>query len=280
MLDGIEALVALEQTGSISKAAVKLRLTQSAVSKRLQALERTFKGKIIERDGRNVRITESGHAFLAKAKPLLLELRSLNDDRVTQRRRFALGISDSIASTWGPRVIRKCLISIPNLELDLHVHRSTLVVEQIRSGRYDLGLVAGLPVGKDLSWEVLAQEPMVLVSHRDTEKKILTIEPSSATWREVGKKVLAHTLFNGREFVFLESFAAAGQMSSEGFGSALLPQGVAQLLTPSSNIKLLSPKISRQIHLVARKSVVNLESVQRLYSALRLETARVIKLRS
>lgn len=39
MLDGIEALIALERTGTVSEAAVQLRLTQSAVSKRIKALE-------------------------------------------------------------------------------------------------------------------------------------------------------------------------------------------------------------------------------------------------
>ena len=40
MLDGIDALIALDQFGTVSEAATRLRLTQSAVSKRIQALQR------------------------------------------------------------------------------------------------------------------------------------------------------------------------------------------------------------------------------------------------
>ena len=56
MVEGIEALLALERTGTISEAAAQLRLTQSAVSKRLQSLENELKIKIIEPDGRRVRL--------------------------------------------------------------------------------------------------------------------------------------------------------------------------------------------------------------------------------
>ena len=54
ILDGIEALAALEQCGTISEAATRLRLTQSAVSKRIQALQKTVGFRIVEPDGRRV----------------------------------------------------------------------------------------------------------------------------------------------------------------------------------------------------------------------------------
>ena len=48
MIEGIEALLALERTGTISEAAAQLRLTQSAVSKRIQSLTNEVKFKVIE----------------------------------------------------------------------------------------------------------------------------------------------------------------------------------------------------------------------------------------
>ena len=46
MVEGIEALIAVERKGTISEAAAQLRLTQSAVSKRLQALQNQLKFKV------------------------------------------------------------------------------------------------------------------------------------------------------------------------------------------------------------------------------------------
>ena len=57
MIEGLEALLALERTGTISEAAAQLRLTQSAVSKRIQSLSDSMKFAVIEPDGRRVRLT-------------------------------------------------------------------------------------------------------------------------------------------------------------------------------------------------------------------------------
>ncbi len=57
MINYLEALLALERTGTISEAAAQLRLTQSAVSKRIQALQNEVQFKVIEPDGRRVRLT-------------------------------------------------------------------------------------------------------------------------------------------------------------------------------------------------------------------------------
>ena len=83
MISGIEALVALEQTGTISEAAARLRLTQSAISKRLQALQDELGFKVIEADGRRVKITHRGQLFLDKAKPLVADLKNLASLRET-----------------------------------------------------------------------------------------------------------------------------------------------------------------------------------------------------
>jgi len=48
MLEGIDALIALERFGTVSEAAVRLRLTQSAISKRIQALQRTVGFRLVE----------------------------------------------------------------------------------------------------------------------------------------------------------------------------------------------------------------------------------------
>ena len=62
MLEGLEALFALERTGTISEAAAQLRLTQSAVSKRIQSLQNEVKFLVIEPDGRRVKLTARGIA--------------------------------------------------------------------------------------------------------------------------------------------------------------------------------------------------------------------------
>jgi DNA-binding transcriptional LysR family regulator len=77
MLEGIEALIALEKYGTVSEAAIRMRLTQSAVSKRIHALQDELKVKLVEPDGRRVRLTADGYQFLNKARPLIIEIKIL-----------------------------------------------------------------------------------------------------------------------------------------------------------------------------------------------------------
>ena len=99
MLDGIDALLALEKYGTISEASVRMRLTQSAVSKRIQALERELNMRLIEPDGRKVKLTSNAYKFINKARPLIIELKNLSlADDSANLSTFALGLSDSIAS--------------------------------------------------------------------------------------------------------------------------------------------------------------------------------------
>jgi DNA-binding transcriptional LysR family regulator len=271
MLEGIQALVAIEKLGTVSQAATQLRLTQSAVSKRIQALESEIGYKLLQKDGRHVRLTPAALLFLSKAKSILVEVENLkNLGKENAPREFSIGIADSIASSWGPAVLRKSLQKVENLKLEIHVHRSTLIIENLKLGRYSLGIVTGLPTGKDLIWTPFMKEELVLAgqgpqgtSTKNLTTPIITIEPESATWREIGPLVHKNLQINGRRIIPVESFFAAAQMAKEGFGQCLIPLGVAHAVgLKPTQFNSLSPKIERQIHLIARKSVYQSTTVQ------------------
>ena len=66
MLDQLDALRALHETGTTRRAATRLRVTQSAVSKRIAALEERVGAPLLERHGRNVRLTPAALRLLPK----------------------------------------------------------------------------------------------------------------------------------------------------------------------------------------------------------------------
>jgi DNA-binding transcriptional LysR family regulator len=271
MLDGIEALAALEQLGTISEAAARLRLTQSAVSKRLQALQDTVGFRLIEPDGRRVRLTARGLDFVQRARPLMAELRALTrpveGPSVTS---LSLALADSIASSWGPEVVSRALAALPGLRVDLHAHRSVLVVENVRLGRYHVGLCTAPPAAKDLVQHELVAEPLVLVhaglgARADRRRPLITIEPSSATWRAVEPLLRQHhpELLGGR-LVPVESFGAALQMVKAGFGDGVVPLGlVMETRLPRRAYRALEG-VERRIALVTRKTVDQLQSFHAL----------------
>jgi len=275
MLDGIEALIALEKYGTISEAAIRLRLTQSAVSKRIQALQLELKAKLIEPDGRRVRLTRDGYQFLNKARPLVIELKNLtlHSDK-SNLSHFALGLSDSIAGSFGPQVVSETLKTFKNLELDFHVHRSLMLLENISLGKYQLGICTYDENRKDLYSAHLVDEPLVLL-HSEFRNKpnknlpLITIEENSATWKNIGtalKRDYAHLFSNN--VIYVESFMAVYQMTKVGLGNGLIPLGMTHEfhLKKESYRKL---KVTRTISLVTRKTIAQMDFFDPFYRELK-----------
>jgi DNA-binding transcriptional LysR family regulator len=275
MLDGIEALIALEKYGTVSEAAIRLRLTQSAVSKRIQALQSELKVKLVEPDGRRVRLTPEGYAFLNKARPLIIELKNLTlPSEKSNLSHFALGLSDSIAGSFGPQVVSDTLKTFKNLELDFHVHRSLMLLENISLGKYQLGICTFDENRKDLYSAHLIDEPLVLL-HSELKNKpnknlpLITIEENSATWKNVGSvlKKDYSTLFSNN-VIYVESFMAVYQMTKVGLGNGLVPQG----MTHEFNLKKDSYrklKVTRTISLVTRKTIAQMDFFEPFYEELK-----------
>ena len=267
MLEHLETLVAVRAAGTVSAAAVRLRLTQSAVSKRIRALEKMLGYTVLEPVGRRVRLTRRGEAVLERAEPLIAQVRALAlPGSETGGVALSLALSDSVASSWGPEVVRGAM----GLELEVHAHRSVLVVESVRLGRYHLGLCAEMPASRDLVRVPVVEEPMVLVAcgtrrREATDLPLITIEAGSATWKAVEPALRKWEggLYR-RARVTVESFAAALQMVRAGFGDGLVPLGVARAAGVSRDRYRTLGEVSRRVTLYSRKTVSHLPQVVRL----------------
>lgn len=275
MLGGIDALLALQRFGTVSEAAVRLRLTQSAVSKRIRALQDELGYALVEPDGRRLRITPLGTDFLERARPLVAELRGLRTPSTAQGiARFSLALADSIAASWGPDVLRRALGRLPGLNVDLHSHRSVLVIESVRLGRCHVGLCTDADA-TDLIRHPVVAEPMVLVhsgraARASARVPLITIEASAASWKAIEPPLRAHHRnLLARTLIPVESFGAALQMVRAGFGDGLIPLGLAleSGVEPGSCRRLAG--VTRPVALLVRKTVNALPGFVRLREALR-----------
>ncbi len=71
MIDRIRALLTVIEEGSVNRAAVRLRITQPALSRQMQALENEIGGKLLERETSGVKPTGLGHALVKSMRPLV-----------------------------------------------------------------------------------------------------------------------------------------------------------------------------------------------------------------
>ena len=286
MIDGLKALVALHDLGTMGQAAARLRVTQSAISKRIAALEDESGQMLIERRGRRVQLTASGMTLLQNARPLLVAFKDLlRSQAPVDRATLAIGVSDSIMSSWGASLWRDVARRLPELGLDLHVHRSVLAVELVRSGDYTLALCADAGSIGDLQAAALCREPLVVIPAGLDKLKIrsgdalpvITIEPSAATWLGVHDQVRRHVGRPGKIKVTrsVESFSAVAQMAIAGFGHGLVPLGVARALKIKDDILLrFHPELGRRISLIARPTTFSRPIIGKLLESIR--SSRVI----
>ena len=276
MIENLETLVALSKTGTMMETATVLKISQSAVSKRIAVLERYYDRSLIERHGRRVVLTYHGTRLVEKVTPLISELRSVFlEDNALRKGKIIMGVSEAILASWGPRLFAKVQREMPEVEYTFHAQRSPIVLDRIRSGEYMVGICTGSPdADTDLQSEVIRLEPMVILpsglrplDYRiGDELDVITIESRSGAWRSIEDDMRRLKLARR---VSLESFFSVAQMALAGFGHGLVPEGVAKTLgvKPRQLIPLNESGLNRPVRFVARKSMFSQPLVQNFYQA-------------
>ncbi len=276
MLENLDTLVTLSKTGTMMETATVLKISQSAVSKRIAALERYYDRPLIERHGRRVVLTHHGTRLVEKVTPVLSELRGVFlEDNALRRGKIIMGVSEAILASWGFRLFARVQRHMPEVEFTFHAQRSPVVLDRIRSGEYMLGICTGSPdADTDLQSEVIRRENMVIlpsglqpIDYRvGDELDVITIESRSGAWRSIEEDMRR---LNLKRRVSLESFFSVAQMALAGFGHGLVPEGVARTLGVDESrwISLHEAGLHRPVRFVARKSMFSQPLVQDFYAA-------------
>lgn len=280
MFSQLEALLALVQHGTMSAAALSLRVSQSAVSKRIGQLEQQLGKSLIRRQGRRARLTAEGEALVAQITPLMADLKTALSQRQAQaREQVSIAVSEAILSSWGAPLLVQVRDALPELDLILHTHRSPTIVDKVLAGTYPFGICAGeLPSHTGLVAERLMDEAMVLVARggnreallaeRDAKQPlpVICIEEKSNTWRGIEARARALGL---KPHWPVESSIAATRLALSGWGHALAPLGVARLLTHEQAwLDLGTSGLSRPAYLICRKQVYHQPVAQALLGKL------------
>jgi DNA-binding transcriptional LysR family regulator len=91
-LDLLRSYFAISEFGSLSKAAEQLHVSQSTLTRQVQALETEIGGQLLERGHTGVALTAAGHALLEGMRPVVARA----DIVVSEARKLALGQSASL----------------------------------------------------------------------------------------------------------------------------------------------------------------------------------------
>lgn len=186
-LKPLRALCQVIRLGSVSRAAEALSLSQPAVTLQLQALEREYGVRLLERNGRRLLPTRQGEVLYALAKPLIDGFDGLDRTFREQLRGLDAGNLDIAAGNSVTRYLLPGLVEAfrgrhPEVRLRLHTVAGLGAVELLRSEVVDFAIVTMRETPADLDFTALrAFEPMLILplGHPLATKSGLTLQDLS-----------------------------------------------------------------------------------------------------
>lgn len=257
----------------LSRAAVELHIAQPAVTKQIHDFERELGGgKLFERVGRGLRLTETGHMLLGHVRTILAEVDVMRADMRARQGlkggQVIIGAPPSVGERMLPKILAGFHRSHSAIELGMVEGNTATLIDLLNQGKVDLAIVTLPIVKRDLLVTELFSEDLVLVvdkrhplrgrnevSFRDLEEeKFLLYAP--------GGYVREATLNACRQAGYVPKIALNGgsmemllRLAESGLGVAVIPplalHGNEQLV----KLRLLSdPPLRRRMALVSRKS--------------------------
>jgi DNA-binding transcriptional LysR family regulator len=167
--------VEIVEAGSYSRAAEKLYVAQSALSRQIKELEDELQTQLLTRDARQFELTPAGQLFFERAKRILEDI----DDTVVQARQVGQGAQGVIRLQHSSSVIltpqltsalSQLLDEFPGVTLDVSMLPSENQTLEIEEGRADIGLLR-LPT--------LRRHPHIHVREISTERLMVAVSQHS-----------------------------------------------------------------------------------------------------
>lgn len=274
LLEGLETLCLLASEGTMAKVASRLYISQSAVSKRIAQLEQRLGKKLVEPDGRQIRLTPQAQELLARVAPSLAEMKGVLADSqtLTDLTPLPVACSETLLAGYLARFMHDYLRQDPHLALS--THHTPVILARVRSGDALIGICAGrLPPGHGLEARLLLEEPFYLVvgDQREGEnadqglRQILTMDLDNPSNRYLREPLAALGLTPAME---LDSYLALIELAKAGIGPVLLPAGLLALVGAQGPQARPLAGLARPLHLVYRPNSLKRARIAQLVQAL------------
>ncbi|MCP1265963.1 LysR family transcriptional regulator [Aeromonas hydrophila] len=274
LLEGLETLCLLASEGTMAKVASRLYISQSAVSKRIAQLEQRLGKKLVEPDGRQIRLTPQAQELLARVAPSLAEMKGVLADSqtLTDLTPLPVACSETLLAGYLARFMHDYLRQDPHLALS--THHTPVILARVRSGDALLGICAGrLPPGHGLEARLLLEEPFYLVEGDQREgentdqglRQILTMDLDNPSNRYLREPLAALGLIPAME---LDSYLALIELAKAGIGPVLLPAGLLALVGAQGPQARPLAGLARPLHLVYRPNSLKRARIAQLVQAL------------
>jgi DNA-binding transcriptional LysR family regulator len=233
----VEAFYWVVMLRSVTRAAEKLHLTQSAISSRMAVLEQELGTLLLDRRDKALRVTAAGQRFFGYAERLLAlqsELRSELGGAAPQPVQLRVGAIESVLHSWLMDWVRGLRQTHPTLALELAVETSPVLVDQLVRGTLDIALAALPAVGTGVRSLPLPPMAMVFTGHSGRHRRrrwaledlaqteLLTFQRGSQPHVAL-LDLLNRAGLQAQRVHCVSSISAMAQLVEDGLGVATLP---------------------------------------------------------
>ncbi|MCF4164890.1 LysR substrate-binding domain-containing protein [Zavarzinia compransoris] len=263
---------ALAQHGHFGRAAEACAISQPALSLQVKELEEILGAPLVERGGKQIRLTSLGEAFADHVRGILQAVDELGDlaraSNSPLAGRLRIGVIPTVAPYLLPRVIKDLMAQYPGVDLHPREAVTQKLIEDLTAGRLDTAIVA-LPISEPSLHEMpLFDEEFLLVRPAEDagrpvpgpdklrEMRLLLLEEGHC-FRDQAISFCKISPSRSRDLMEGSCLTTLVQMVGAGIGITLIPEMAVTIETRSaavSVVPLSQPRPARTIGMVWRKT--------------------------
>lgn len=267
------AIVTLAEELNFTRAAQRLGLSQSGLSRAISSVEKRYRIRLFDRDNAKVNLTDAGRAFVEEA-----QLSLLHNEKALQAAQAATEGVESVLSIgrspFADPLFTSALLSIrlplyPKLRLSLHSDFAPELVHDLSVAKLDLALIANPGTNKKLTMAKVTESPLFVVLPEGSTlthlKSVTLSDLSEQSWilfeRKAHPRIYDTILRRAQEeqivirdgVRFLTAEEAA-QLVSENLGVAFLTAtGARRIAEKGAIVRPLSdPELKVTVYLASR----------------------------
>ena len=259
----LAALEALAELRHFTKAAVRLGITQSALSQQIKSLEQSVGLALINRDTRPLTMTHVGERILVRARLILQQTRSIEEELLEteslKQGSLSFGVIPTIAPYLTSRILPPFIAAHPEIQLNIHEDTTKELARKVHQGHIDLAITSDLEsldksIASNFEQIPLFKEKLYVVSPSQSSMEEKTYFLTLKDGHCLRDQTLAHCDPSVENRIVCDQIATLLSLVKSGVGSAVIPSMAIPNPLPSS-IKIEEiHDASRAVQIITRPS--------------------------
>lgn len=228
-----ELLEILDQTKNITKAADRLYVTQSALSKRISQIEEELGVTIMLRSRQGIHFTPEGEEVLLRTRAAAVQLKQMREHLEQSRGYISgtlnAGISINYAQYHLPDLLMEFRRHYPHVVTHIITDQSRNLYTKIMDGTVDVAIIRGEYPWKEKKLLLDREKICAICSPEDQNKPLSEIpyiarKTDAAFQRELAQWMRENGLQNSQHGIYVNNIATCVEMVSRGLGWSIVPE--------------------------------------------------------